>query len=115
MNKEIFDVKDFMERVQDDQELFFELLDIFVNDFKIKREVLGEAIRDRNSEGIEHVAHFLKGSCRNISAKVLGAIFADLEDKGRKGDLEDVDVYLENIDREFRELMACINQIREER
>lgn len=113
MNKEILDVEEFMNRVQNDKELFLELLDIFVNDFHIKRKEMEQAAADNNAEGVEHVAHFLKGSCSNISAQGLRKIFFELEDKGRKGDLDDMERYFKDIDKGFEELAVCIGEVRQ--
>ncbi len=113
MDKEILDFDEFMNRVQDDKELFLELLDIFVKDFHIKRKELEDATANNDSTAIEHVAHFLKGSCGNISAKSLRDIFSDLEGKGKRGDLEDMEVYLRDVDKKFEELAICIGEVRQ--
>lgn len=112
MNEHILDEEDFMERVQGDKELFFELLDIFVSDFSSKRQSLEEAIAKNDKATIEHVAHFLKGSCGNISARPLGAIFSELEKKGKDDDLEGLEKYLGEIDQKFEELMTAIGALR---
>jgi hypothetical protein len=44
MSEEIIDLKDVLERVQDDKELLAELFDIYQEDFVIKRKALGDAI-----------------------------------------------------------------------
>ncbi len=44
MSEEIIDLKDVLERVQDDKELLDELFDIYQEDFVIKRKALGDAI-----------------------------------------------------------------------
>ena len=111
MSEQTLDVKDFMERVQGDKELFFELLDIFVNDFHLKRKLLEEAIVNKDLKSIEHIAHFLKGSCGNISAKPLKAIFDGLEKKSKSNDLQGLEGCLSEIDQKFEELMTCIGEI----
>jgi len=115
MSEEILDVKDFMERVQNDKDLFFELLDIFINDFQKKRHELEEAIQKRDSLTIEHISHFLKGSCGNISAKSLRVIFHELEKKGNENDVEDTEKYLSEIDVKFQELVIFIDDLRAKR
>lgn len=112
MSQDILDFKEFMNRVQDDKDLLFELLDIFVQDFQTKRQELKEAVEKSNSEAIEHVAHFLKGSCGNISAKSLRAIFCKLEEKGAKGYLEGLEQDLEDIDQKYEELVVQIGELR---
>ena len=112
MDKKTLNVEDFLGRVQNDKELFFELLDIFVSDFQGKREELGDAIAKGDAQGVEHVAHFLKGSCGNISAESLRGIFTGLEERGSKGDLDGVEKYLDDIDRKFEELAVRIGELR---
>ena len=40
MSEEILDLKEVMERVQDDKELLLELFDIFITDYSEKRKLL---------------------------------------------------------------------------
>jgi HPt (histidine-containing phosphotransfer) domain-containing protein len=112
MSEKALDFEDFMNRVQDDKDLFFELLDIFVQDFHPKRQELGEAVEKGDSTTVEHVAHFLKGSCGNISAKAMRAIFSKLEQKGVSGSLEGLEQDLKDIDQRFEELSAYIKELR---
>jgi len=112
MSTEALDVDDFMGRVQNDKELFFELLDIFIRDYHKKRQELEEAIQNNNHESLEHVAHFLMGSCGNISAGSLRTIFRDLEKKGKDNDIKDTEKYLPEIDQKFEELTKYIGELR---
>ena len=111
MSEETLDVEDFMERVQGDKELLFELLDIFISDFHLKRKLLEEAIANKDHQAVEHIAHFLKGSCGNISAGPLRIIFHKLEKKGKDNDLQGLENSLSEIDQRFEELMACIGEL----
>ena len=112
MSDKAIDEADFMERVQGDKELFFELLDIFVNDFHPKRQEMQEAIAAGDYTAVEHVAHFLKGSCGNISAGSLRAIFHEIEKKSKDKNLDGLEKYLGEIDRKFEELLVCIGELR---
>lgn len=112
MSDKILDLNDFMERVQNDKELLLELLDIFVSDFEEKRKEMENAFNKNDASTVEHVAHFLKGSCGNISAGPLGQLFMELEKKGRNGDLSGKEKYLSDIDREFEQLVTYIGEIR---
>ena len=85
---------------------------IFVQFFQKKRQEIKEAVKKSDSETIEHVAHFLKGSCGNISAKFLRIIFTRLEEQGAKGILEGLEQDLEDIDQRFEELVIYIGELR---
>jgi HPt (histidine-containing phosphotransfer) domain-containing protein len=112
MSDDILDLNDFMERVQNDKELLLELLDIFTSDFEEKRRELEDAFNRNDPLTVEHVAHFLKGSCSNISAGLLRQLFFELEKKGRDNDLSDKEKYLNAIDREYQQLVNYLGEIR---
>ena len=101
MNKDILDLPELLERVQDDRELMLELFDIYLADFKNKRLLLKKAIDQNNGEEIRQIAHALKGSSGNISAKNLHKIFYILEDMGKSQNCQDAVSILSQIDEEF--------------
>ena len=85
MSDEIIDLKDVLERVQDDKELLAELFDIYEEDFVVKRKDLGDAIAAHDIVKIKEVAHSMKGSSGNISAKSLHAACLQLELLAKEG------------------------------
>ncbi len=87
MSNEILDLNEFLERVQDDKELLLELIDIFSEDYAIKRKLLQEAVEQDNFEEIKSISHSLKGASGNISAITLRKIFLDFEEMGKASDL----------------------------
>jgi len=114
MNKEIFDVEELLERVQDDKELLVELLDIFTEDYQGKRDGLGAAATNNSFEDIRTIAHSLKGASGNISAKSLRLTLLELEDMGRDENLDGVEEKLSDLDRKYGELVVCMNELKEE-
>lgn len=98
---EIIDLKDFMERVQDDKELLVELLDIFQEDFVIKRQALGEAVNSNDIAKIKEVAHSLKGASGNISAKDMHANFLKMEQAVKNNDMGQLGPILKDVDDQF--------------
>jgi HPt (histidine-containing phosphotransfer) domain-containing protein len=85
MEEEIIDLKDVLERVQDDKELLAELFDIYQEDFVIKRKALGDAVAAHDITKIKEIAHSMKGSSGNISAKSLHAACVKLETLAKAG------------------------------
>ena len=57
MDKNILDLKDVLERVQDDWELLMEILDIFSEDYLEKRELFNSLLPEKNSEELRNIAH----------------------------------------------------------
>jgi HPt (histidine-containing phosphotransfer) domain-containing protein len=98
MSEEIIDLKDVLERVQDDKELLAELFDIYQEDFVVKRQALGAAIAAKDITKIKEVAHSMKGSSGNISAKPLHAACLKLEMLAKEGKTDGMDEVVVAID-----------------
>ena len=102
------DMKEVMERLQDDRELLMELLNLYTDDFTEKRAGLNEAAQNKDFEKLRNIAHSLKGSSGNISAKKLHSIFLTLEQSAKAQDLSQVAAALQQIDAEYAELQKYI-------
>lgn len=114
MSEDILDLEEFRERVQNDKALLLELLDIFVEDFKAKRKEMGEAVAQNDSGALKRLAHSLKGSSGNISAKSLRRVMLDLETRGKNGCLDGTQELLADMDKEFAALSERILVIKKE-
>lgn len=101
---DIIDLPDVLERVQDDKELLLELLDIYQEDFVLKRAALAEAIEKKDFVKIKEVAHSMKGASGNISAKRLYATCLSLESKAKENDASGLEDLLKAVDSQFLEV-----------
>jgi HPt (histidine-containing phosphotransfer) domain-containing protein len=111
---EIIDLKDFMERVQDDKELLLELLDIFQEDFVGKRQAMDEAVKANDTTKIKELAHSLKGASGNISAKEMHANFLKIELAVKNNDLNQVAVILKDVDVQFGQIQQFVVKVKKE-
>jgi len=114
MSENTLDLNEFMERVQEDKELLLELLDIFVDDYVKKRKLLQDAVDQSDYEQIRNIAHSLKGSSGNISAKDLRLIFMDVEEMGKISNVEGIDDKLTAMDKEYELLTVRIEEVKKE-
>ena len=114
MSEEIIDLKDVLERVQDDKELLNELLDIYQEDFLIKRKALGEAIAGNDIPKIKEVAHSMKGSSGNISAKPMHATCLQLEQLAKSGSTAGMGELVTAIDGQFEQIKAFAAKLKTE-
>ena len=114
MNMEILDINEFLERIQNDKGLLWELLDIFVEDFQQKRMQLREALQSHDATQVRKLAHALKGSSANISAHQLSGVLRELEKMGQNNTLTGADELLADMDKKFEALLARISRLREE-
>ena len=113
MGENAIDLKEFLERVQDDKELLLELLDIYQEDFVEKRKSLGEATDKKDVEQIKSVAHSMKGSSGNVSAKALHALCLRIEQAAKAGDTN-IGPLLSEMDQLFSKVKENIGQIKQE-
>jgi HPt (histidine-containing phosphotransfer) domain-containing protein len=111
---DIIDLKDFMERVQDDKELLLELLDIFQEDFVGKRQAIGDAVKANDVTKVKEVAHSLKGASGNISAKEMHANFLKIEQSAKNGNLNEIPAILQSIDGQFDQIKAFAVQVKKD-
>src|SRR5271154_5969351 len=104
MSEVVIDLKEVLERVQDDKELLAELFDIYQEDFVIKRKALGDAIAAHDITKIKEIAHSMKGSSGNISAKPLHAACLKLESLAKEGKTDGMQEVAVMIDGYFEEI-----------
>ena len=114
MNEGILDIYEFLERVQNDKGLLWELLDIFVQDFREKRGLLNEALQKNDSNQVWKLSHALKGSSANISAHQLFGVLLELEKMGKNNTLTGAEEFLADMDKKFEALLARIRALKEE-
>ena len=114
MDNDVIDLKDFLDRVQDDKDLMLELFDIFMEDYQQKRQELKEAVVKKDYEQIKSLAHSLKGASGNISAKAMRATFVRLEEIGKNNNLTGMDQLLNDLDRQYNDLVKRIEEIKKE-
>ncbi len=112
MSEEVLDLREVMDRVQDDKELLLELFDIFVADYAEKRKLLEKAINGNDIEQVVSISHSLKGATGNISAKAMRGTFLKLETVGKSGNLTGAKESLGILDQQFGDLQNRINQVR---
>ena len=114
MSEEIIDLKEVLERVQDDKELLNELFDIYQEDFRVKRQALEDAIAAGDIAKIKEVAHSMKGASGNISAKPLYAACLKLESLAKEGKTDGMQEVAVSIDGYFEEVKVFAARFKKE-
>ena len=114
MSDQIIDLPEVLERVQDDKGFLAELLDIFQEDFLKKRAALGEAIAAKDIARIKEVAHSMKGSSGNVSAKRVYASCLDLEKLAKENSTAGMDDLVKVIDVQFAEIQGFTAQFKKD-
>ena len=111
---EIIDLKDALERVQDDKELLCELFDIFSEDFPPKRDKMWAAFEKSDCASFQMIAHGFKGATGNISAHRMHETCVDLDKMGKACDISGARLLLETLDKQFADLKVEIVRLKKE-
>jgi HPt (histidine-containing phosphotransfer) domain-containing protein len=88
-----------------------EVLTLFLEEVPPRIVRLRNAWQARNIEEVHRCAHSLKGSAGNIGARRLHAVCAELDDKGKSGDLTAVAPLVDTLSAEFDKVEAEIRRI----
>ena len=103
-----------------DEEALAELRDVMEDEFEVliqtyladsrdRIQALREALKAEDSDAFAKTAHSFKGSCINIGAPRLGAICLKAEMAGKESRLEDAPDLLDEIDREFEQVIGRLD------
>ena len=84
-SSEVLDLDRGLARVSGDRELYFELLDMLLEDADRQVREIGEAIEAGDAKRIEYVAHSLKGAAASLEAGRVRDVALRLEEMGRGG------------------------------
>lgn len=114
MDDQVIDFEDAIDRVQDDQELLFELFDIFEEDFQTKRRELEKFLQDGNTEMVRNIAHSLKGASGNISARQINAICTQMEKDASENRIDGMASQLKDLDACYTRYCQEAKRLREE-
>lgn len=85
------------------------LIQTYLADSRSRIDGLKEALATADPEHFAKTAHSFKGSCINIGAPRLGAICLKAEMAGKESRLEDAPGLLDEIDREFEQVIERLD------
>ena len=114
MSDDVIDLPEALERVQDDKGFLVELLDVFQEDFLKKRAVLAEALTTKDIMKVREVAHSMKGSSGNISAKRIYATCLELEKLAKTNSIDGMQDLARNIDVQFADVQVFAAKLKKE-
>jgi histidine phosphotransfer protein HptB len=106
-----------LSRLDDDlgRESVLELVDLFGTESERRRQRIETAVAARDASAACHEAHALKGSALTFGAGRLGALALEMEQAGRRGDLEGLTSSLPELARLTAETRAALSRVYSER
>lgn len=114
MSEEAIDLKEVLERVQDDRELLLELFDIFLEDCPVKIQAIRDAAAKKDISQLKDVAHSMKGAAGNISAKKMHASFLKIEQLAKTDDLAGINNVFKELDNQLADVRSYASKFRQE-
>jgi two-component system, sensor histidine kinase and response regulator len=106
-----WDMNKTLERLGGDQELFREVIEIFLDDLPKHMATLRRAIADGDAEGIERTAHTLKGELGYLGILEISQRARDMESFGQKSDIRLAASLYATLESELSELLLSMRQM----
>jgi HPt (histidine-containing phosphotransfer) domain-containing protein len=109
---ELLDIDATLGRLGGDRDLYFEMIDIVLQDLpKMSRE-LHQAVRRQDSDAIASRAHALKGLIAGCGGIRAAAVAQVIETAGHKGEATRTAALLPELDQALQELTAALIEYR---
>jgi two-component system, sensor histidine kinase and response regulator len=89
-----WDVKEFLDRLDGDQDLFRELLQMFRADVEANLRLAAESLKSSDLESVARAAHTLKGMFKNLAMNAAAGVAGALESAARENNLKEATTQL---------------------
>jgi HPt (histidine-containing phosphotransfer) domain-containing protein len=104
----IVDRAALLDRLGGDEDLLREITSIFLDEYPILIQEIRTAVATLDAKAIERAAHSLKGSVANFGAPGATRAALRLETLGRKGQMEEAPLALDDLVLEFQQLHPAL-------
>src|SRR5262245_21630587 len=108
---EVLDREALLARVDGDQELLGELVELFLDSYPELLTMLRDSIAQGEPTQVRFSAHALKGSIANFSAPAAVNAALRLEHMGRAGELTDAQVVYVALEQELKRLRCALLEL----
>jgi len=106
----VFDRTAFLDRIGGDEELYREIIGLFLQDVPGQIEFLENTINKKDPALVDRQAHTLKGASGNVGAVSLQDAAMQLELAGKNGDLSRATEMLNTIKKEFEKVKKAMTK-----
>lgn len=110
----VFEHDTLWARVGEDGSLFNELIGLFLNDYPERLSKLHEALKHHDSTMVTQIAHTLKGTLGNISAKASYKAALQLEMCGREDNIQAATAACARLEAELARLLPVLKALLED-
>ena len=107
----VLDRERALERLDGDEELYREIIQVFLEDVPQQVEKLKTALKDDEAQAAGRQAHSLKSAAGNIGAEVVRELAYKMEHAGKKGELESLNTLFAELERALEGLSKRIEEL----
>lgn len=105
-----FDRCEMLANIGGDRELFHELIHLFLDRHRALVHDIEIAVNRGDSGMLQHAAHTLKGTAANLCAATVVGVAGELEAVGRRGNLDEANALLLELQRAVHLLVEALRQ-----
>ncbi|MEE9612751.1 MAG: Hpt domain-containing protein, partial [Desulfatiglandales bacterium] len=106
---EVFDGRGLLKRLDGDEELFDELLDLYLQDVPVRLKELKHALEDNDIAMIVQQAHTIMGASANIGAHSLRDLAFEMEMAARDNNLDKARPFCRRLEKEFAKFRSMLS------
>lgn len=107
----VINIPELTERLDNDFELFLELMDLFKDDSASLISKIGYAINTQDPEALRKAAHTLKGAVANFSTPAAYEAASNLEKTGKNKELTRAEDQFLKLKSEIKSVITEMNRI----
>jgi len=111
INRTVLNIDEAIKRLSGKKELFYQLLNHFVDEYHDVDNVIQKAIDEKDYKTAHRLAHTIKGLASNLSASSLRNVALELEQALKHDKLDNIKVLFENFQIKLKDLFSEITQI----
>jgi two-component system, sensor histidine kinase and response regulator len=111
VDAELFDFAALRARVENDLDLFSEMIDLYMSSSPLLLKDIESAVAARDGDQINRAAHTLKGVLKNMCATTCAEAALQLETIGRSGRVEQADQSLATLKTELQRLQSVLTEV----
>jgi HPt (histidine-containing phosphotransfer) domain-containing protein len=109
--QELIDRASLLERVEGDQEVLSEMIQIFLEEAPVLMNAMHGALQSGDMVVLERSAHSLKGAVSNLSSKATAAAALKLEQDAKENNLQSAKESLAVVERIVKLLLPALSEL----
>jgi response regulator RpfG family c-di-GMP phosphodiesterase len=110
-DKSIFDMDALMKRLDIDEKLVREIIDVYLNDTPIQLSRLKEYFKTGDLLLIQRCAHSIKGASANFCVGMINKTAQEIELSAKQGNIEMIKPLIDTIEAQFGELKDILTEV----